>query len=140
MKRPIALIDRTAVVLPAELEQPVVNVDIEDARAYAAWAGWRLPTEDEWQQTASRGLLTRLTPPVWNLAESEHDDGRTRFLILKGGSAHLNTRSDWYFDGGPRPPETSAKLVVLAGGLSRSPSVGFRCAVDLPLGKETLPA
>jgi sulfatase modifying factor 1 len=118
---------------PDELEQPVVNVDIEDARAYAAWAGWRLPTEDEWQLAASLGVLTRLTPLVWNLTESEHDDGRTRFLILKGGCAHLNTRSDWYFDGGPRSPEVSAKLVVLAGGLSRSPSIGFRCAVDLPV-------
>ncbi len=45
----------------------------------------RLPTEDEWQIAASRGLLERATPLVWNLTESEHRDGRSRFVILKGG-------------------------------------------------------
>ncbi|MDR0542863.1 MAG: formylglycine-generating enzyme family protein [Dysgonamonadaceae bacterium] len=33
-------------------EHPVVYVDLDDARTYAAWAGKRLPSEEEWQYAA----------------------------------------------------------------------------------------
>jgi formylglycine-generating enzyme required for sulfatase activity len=110
---------------------PATRVDLTDARAYAEWAGMRLPTEDEWQVAAEAGLIRRRSPLVWNLTESEHADGRTRFCILKGGAAFKAEGSDWYFDGGPQPPGFSAKLLLLGAGLTRSPSVGFRVAADL---------
>jgi formylglycine-generating enzyme required for sulfatase activity len=110
---------------------PVTNVELADARAYAAWAGLRLPTEDEWQVAAVAGLLRRGQPLVWNLTESEHADGRTRFVILKGGASFRADGSDWYFDGGPQPPQASVKLLLLGAGLTRSASIGFRCAADL---------
>jgi Uncharacterized conserved protein len=33
-------------------DHPVVYIDLDDARAYAKWAGKRLPTEEEWQYAA----------------------------------------------------------------------------------------
>ncbi len=62
--------------------------------------------------------------------ESEHRDGRTRFAILKGGSDHVVAGSEWYVDGGDVRPERSLKLLLVGGGLQRSPSIGFRLAVD----------
>ena len=124
--------ERFLVHWPADPEAPVTHIDLADARAYAIWRGWRLPSEDEWQVAGAAGLLDRATPLVWNLTESEHTDGRTRFVILKGGSAYRNEGSDWYFDGGPQPPEVSAKYLIAGAGIGRSPCIGFRCAVDLP--------
>ena len=117
--------------VPGTEEAPVTHVDLADARAYAAWAGMRLPTEDEWQVAAETGLLRRARPQVWNLTDSEHTDGRTRFCILKGGADFTRGGSDWYFDGGPQPPECSAKYLLAGAGLFRSPSIGFRCATDV---------
>ncbi|MFZ1881324.1 MAG: SUMF1/EgtB/PvdO family nonheme iron enzyme [Gaiellaceae bacterium] len=111
---------------------PLTRVTLDEARAYAAERGARLPTEDEWQAAAAAGLLERLEPHVWNWTESEHRDGRTRFAILKGGSHYEAPGSDWYADGGERGPEHSLKLLLVGGGLQRSPSIGFRLAVDLP--------
>ncbi|WP_336707978.1 SUMF1/EgtB/PvdO family nonheme iron enzyme [Oerskovia sp. USHLN155] len=109
-------------------DEPVTFVDLDDARAYSAWRGGRLPSEDEWQLAGETGGLLRGAPVVWNWTESEHSDGRTRYVMLKGGADHESVGSEWYFDGGVQRPEFSAKLLLPGLGLARSSSIGFRCA------------
>ncbi|MFI6025341.1 SUMF1/EgtB/PvdO family nonheme iron enzyme [Amycolatopsis magusensis] len=110
--------------------EPVTHVDLDDARAYCAWRGGRLPTEDEWQLAGETGGLRRGEPAVWNWTESEHSDGRTRFVMLKGGSDYRAEGADWYVEGGRRAPDYSVKLLLPGLGQARSATVGFRCAWD----------
>ncbi len=117
-------------------DEPVRYVDLADARAYAAWRGARLPTEDEWQVAAESEDFVRLEPHVWQWTESEHRDGRTRWTILKGGSHYAAEGSEWYVDGGPQDPSWSLRYLLTGAGTSRSATIGFRCAVDLPTDDE----
>ncbi|GAA4701861.1 Sulfatase-modifying factor enzyme 1 [Promicromonospora umidemergens] len=121
-------------------QHPVTFVDLDDARAYCAWRGGRLPTEDEWQLAGeARPALFGVDRPglaVWSWTESEHSDGRTRFVMLKGGSDYRAERSDWYVEGGRHAPDYSVKYLLPGLGLARSATVGFRCAWDLPVSTD----
>ncbi len=69
-------------------DHPVVYVDLDDARAYARWAGKRLPTEEEWQY-AAQGPDGRIYP--WG---NEMQPGR-----CNGGETGSTTPVKAYPDG-----------------------------------------
>ncbi|MEL6295218.1 MAG: formylglycine-generating enzyme family protein [Pseudomonadota bacterium] len=71
---------------------PVVHVTLNDARAYADWAGGRIPTEVEWEYAASRGLFDPMDPDSGIRAP----DGTARANIWTGLFPVLNSRRDGF--------------------------------------------
>jgi hypothetical protein len=65
---------------------------------------------------------------VWQWTD-EYSDEHTRAAILKGGGYYRATTSMWYF---PRADELDkyGKYLLMAPGIDRSATIGFRCAMD----------
>ncbi len=128
-------------VCPDSLKNsPVVFVSLEDARAYAAWSGKRLPTEWEWQAAAQQYGDNFKRNEVWEWNESERNDGFNRFVTLRGGCGRWVMSSSWWYlpgasngnaVGGPQPIDSHCKYFLMYPGLDRASTIGFRCITVL---------
>jgi formylglycine-generating enzyme required for sulfatase activity len=81
-------------------QHPVVHVSWNDANAFAAWAGKRLPTEAEWEFAARGGLVQKPFP--WG--DELEPGGKHMMNVWQGTFPTQNTQADGFY--GPAPAKT----------------------------------
>lgn len=79
------------------LDHPVVHVSWNDAKAYCAWSGTRLPSEAEWERAARGGLEQTLYP--WG--DELTPRGEHRCNVWQGVFPSVNTAEDGFVGTAP---------------------------------------
>jgi formylglycine-generating enzyme required for sulfatase activity len=78
-------------------DHPVVHVSWNDAAAFCAWSGTRLPSEAEWEFAARGGLVQKRFP--WG--DELEPGGEHRMNVWQGTFPSQNSEADGYFGTAP---------------------------------------